>query len=559
MKSKCVEVSKLIVASKVKMETPLKILVCGDVCGKFNVLYGRVRNVLKKNKDFEMLLCVGSFFGTNEESKKEWEAYSSGSVAVPIPTYILGPTEKEEVNYFASVSLDSGGEMCENVTYLGRKGILKTQSGLQIAYLSGVEKTEAPEEGCHFTQSDIEALEYQCNEESFKGVDILMTSCWPKGVSQFANQPDGIDCDNCGSVLVSHLAEHMKPRYHFAGHEGVHYERPPYRNHQVLRETAQHVTRFISLAHVGNTAKKKYMYAFNIVPMVSMDKDELVKQPPDVTEFPYRKVLGGNDVSMTKSEMQQDAASTQNFFFDTQNATRSQGPRSKRQAGEGGGPKKQRKGPPPLKGSCWFCLGSPQVEKHLVVSVGDDSYVALAKGGLVPDHVLICPIGHFESTVKLSEDVLMEIEKYKRALRRLFHSEGKSCVIFERNFYTQHLQLQVVPVPQTEVDELKDIFKEHGDQNSLPIRDVPANTELKQFVPVGAPYFVAEFDNGERLLHRVTHKMPLQFGREVVASPSLLNMPDRVDWKACKVSLEEEKKMAAEFRKKFQPFDFNLT
>ena len=29
-------------------------LVCGDVCGKFNVLFGRVRNVLKKNKDFEV-------------------------------------------------------------------------------------------------------------------------------------------------------------------------------------------------------------------------------------------------------------------------------------------------------------------------------------------------------------------------------------------------------------------------------------------------------------------------------------------------------------------------
>ena len=27
----------------------------------------------------------------------------------------------------------------------GRKGILKTQSGLQIAYLSGLEKSEAPE------------------------------------------------------------------------------------------------------------------------------------------------------------------------------------------------------------------------------------------------------------------------------------------------------------------------------------------------------------------------------------------------------------------------------
>ena len=39
------------------------------------------------------------------------------------------------------------------------------------------------------------------------------------------------------------------------------------------------------------------MYAFNIVPMVSMDKNELVKQPPDVTEFPYRKVLSGGDMN----------------------------------------------------------------------------------------------------------------------------------------------------------------------------------------------------------------------------------------------------------------------
>ena len=49
------------------------------------------------------------------------------------------------------------------------------------------------------------------------------------------------------------------------------------------------------------------MYAFNIVPMVSMDKNELIKQPPDVTEFPYRKVLGGSDASMAGegTDMQQ--------------------------------------------------------------------------------------------------------------------------------------------------------------------------------------------------------------------------------------------------------------
>ena len=49
------------------------------------------------------------------------------------------------------------------------------------------------------------------------------------------------------------------------------------------------------------------MYAFSIVPMASMDKSELVKQPPDVTEFPYKKILGNGDLSATEKgvEIQQ--------------------------------------------------------------------------------------------------------------------------------------------------------------------------------------------------------------------------------------------------------------
>ena len=47
------------------------------------------------------------------------------------------------------------------------------------------------------------------------------------------------------------------------------------------------------------------------------------------------------------------------------------------------------------------------------------------------------------------------------------------------------------------------------------------------------------------------HRVIFKENREVVASPSLLNMPDRVDWKAFKVSEEEEKKMTAEFKRNF--------
>lgn len=33
----------------------------------------------------------------------------------------------------------------------------------------------------------------------------------------------------------------------------------------------------------------QYLYAFNIIPMKTMDPSELVKQPQDVTENPYRR------------------------------------------------------------------------------------------------------------------------------------------------------------------------------------------------------------------------------------------------------------------------------
>ena len=71
--------------------------------------------------------------------------------------------------------------------------------------------------------------------------------------------------------------------------KGVFFERTPYRNHRVMAQTQKHVTRFISLADVGNAEKKKWIYAFNIVPMKHLSKQELVAQPPSVTDMPYNE------------------------------------------------------------------------------------------------------------------------------------------------------------------------------------------------------------------------------------------------------------------------------
>ena len=48
------------------------------------------------------------------------------------------------------------------------------------------------------------------------------------------------------------------------------------------------------------------------------------------------------------------------------------------------------------------------------------------------------------------------------------------------------------------------------------------------------------------------------FSREVLDSPLILNVPNKVNWKNCVLPKEQETEMTVKFRDNFQPFDFTL-
>lgn len=512
-----------------------KILVCGDVEGKFKALFSRVNLINDKSGPFDFLLCVGDFFG---DSPLTWEPYKNGVLQVPVPTYILGPNKEKHLEYYSDIN---GCEMCPNVSYLGRRGIL-TSSGLKIAYVSG---REGSGNDITFSEKDaiaVRDIAYKSRGKSnFTGVDVLLTSEWPKNVTNFDENKNAPD-SSTGSQHVSWLACQLKPRYHFSGLRDIFYERPPYTNHNPSGEGNVHCTRFIALAKVGNPNKNKWIYAANLTPIDKMKTSELYQMTSDQTDCPYPK-------NMTRPNLEDG----KQYFYDmnAQEDNKSQ-KRKKRNDSESERKKMSFDNPE----SCWFCLSSSAVEKSLVISIGDETYLALAKGCLTPQHVMILPIQHHQSLIKSTDGVKDEIKKFKSALRKMFKNEDKVPVIFERNYKTSHLQLHVIPVPKKKSGMLLQAFMDAAEEQGIELNELPEHSKLEDLVQPGSPYFYVELPSKDKLFCSKMKNFPLQFGRDVLASEDFLNLPEKVNWRDCEYSKEEEARMVEDFRNSFSDFDF---
>ena len=74
----------------------------------------------------------------------------------------------------------------------GQKGVYTGSTGLTLAYLSGKEGFSSPGQGglVHFDSDAAQALRAPLTSNTkFCGVDVLLTSQWPKGVEKYGSPP----------------------------------------------------------------------------------------------------------------------------------------------------------------------------------------------------------------------------------------------------------------------------------------------------------------------------------------------------------------------------------
>jgi hypothetical protein len=160
-----------------------------------------------------------------------------------------------------------------------------------------------------------------------------------------------------------------------------------------MNATNRPVTRFVSLSSLSS--KEKSLYALNVASL-SLSPDgslSLEQLPIDSTLSPYVTNInklsnrhGSLSLSLPHGE-KRDHSSLMRVgemkhgakLNDEGSQKHNEGSQKYGDEGSQGSQKKMRGSQPSVpRGPCWFCLGSPEVEKHLIVTIGSVSSLSLS-------------------------------------------------------------------------------------------------------------------------------------------------------------------------------------
>lgn len=552
---------------------------------------------------------------------------------MPIPSYFYQGTRAlpEFVRARLGEPADGRVQLATNLYYLGHAGIVDAE-GLRVAFLGG-QGTDARGDGAPLPQfGDLDTPEKSAqalqalladpalalgtappppNSEAEslqearahlaamsqyaerlaedaerlahrKPIDFLFCNAWPKGIEQLSKNalPDG-HAPSWGLRSIARLAEAARPRYLFSAAPrpaeaesrslpldaetlecGVFWEREPYENPPFAALPAPEIpplTRFLSLARLANARKARWFMALQVVPGDELSATHMPSatvRPSNLTPCPFF------EAAPKRSAQGMDAVR-----FDGAPATSQKRRKKGRQAKE-----VMPVGPE----NCWFCLSNPRLEKHLVVTVGEECYMALPKGqvpvssdesALVPGggHVLLVPIAHVPTpyaTEASGAALRAETGAYLQALAACYASYGAVPVAWEvvrrSNTRAGHTQMQVVPVAQAQLDGAEAFFREAAEAEGLAFEE---DNVAAAFDDLSSPLLTAQdredycwIDlNGKRLLLLLRgERFNLQFPRETLTT--YLGMPERAEWKSCARPEEVEAAECDEFKEAFAEF-----
>ncbi|ORY80048.1 CwfJ C-terminus 1-domain-containing protein-like protein [Protomyces lactucae-debilis] len=500
----------------------MKVLVLGDSRGDYERTFKKAASLLSK-QSFDCIICLGDLLPPTCSTECLQELFKSRPVEAPC--YFMQGPAGVAAEVLAKAEAEHG-QVAANLFYLGESGLLTLTEGLGIGFHSESVPSAVP------------------SLLGAKDLDMLLLDELPPLNSELKSPYH----DTCIQLL-----EGVLPKYVFACDKQYAERRPFKQMGRVVRE--------IALASVANAEKSKWFYAFNwqsqspapevlaaavsnpyrqSKPGPEPDQEVVTANTADYPAAPGKRKSPPEGYCCKLCSQVDD-----HYYKDCPNRQQRKRQKTIRQVAA------------VRPDTCFFCLSNPTLARHLLVSIGDHgSYMALPKGAMTPNHVLVVPVSHVPTIKSLDEareEVEGEMLRYTEALDKFYATIGSIAVVFELARSTGvHIHWQVIPIDPLKCDEIMAAFRVQGEANSTPLREESSGSEADDFFRVTVPSrnitLTAPLQASARF--------DLQFGRRVIAN--VMGVPKRAHWKDCIRTDAQEASDADAFKRAFKEFDPSL-
>lgn len=245
---------------------------------------------------------------------------------------------------------------------------------------------------------------------------------------------------------------------------------------------------------------------------------------------------------------------------------------------------------------CPLCLASAKCSRELLLSIGQQTYMALPeRGALAPGHVIVAAAEHVPSFRAADENIFEELKNFRKCLiqmhakqvRRPWHPalgcariedhrdaksaatrpQGRSVIFMETALRVQegraHACVHCVPVaadafaraPLVFKQELDGAESEWAQHHAKRLIDSGAKG-LRRSIPEKFPYFHVEFGYNRGYVHVIDDEAawPRDFGRGVLLG--LLGRDEEMHGRAQRAGPAAAASRASEFLEEWAAFDW---